>query len=31
MTQSVRRPTLDFGSGRDLEILGSGPMFGRRV
>ena len=28
MAQSVKRPTLDFGSGRDLRVVGSSPMSG---
>jgi len=28
VAQSVKRPTLDFGSGHDLRILGSSPVLG---
>ena len=28
MAQSVKCPTLDFGSGHDLRVLGSSPTLG---
>ena len=28
MAQLVKRPTLDFGSGQDLKVVGSSPTLG---
>ena len=31
MAESVKYPTLDFGSGLDLRVLGSSPAWGSRL